>query len=83
MTAFKRIRGFVDRDLGTQTGRPGTFVFLIAALPFFGVPLIGNWWWIPSVLFSGAWLGFAGWRIWWILKTGLIDADRSDWVEPR
>jgi hypothetical protein len=55
---------------------------VIAVLPFFGVPLIGSWWWIPSLLFLAVWLGFVAYRLWWVLRTGLIDADRRDWVEP-
>jgi hypothetical protein len=82
MTAYQRLRRFVDRDLGRQAGRPGTFVVVIAVLPFFGVPLIGSWWWIPSLLFLAVWLGFVAYRLWWVLRTGLIDADRRDWVEP-
>ncbi len=82
MTAYWRLRRFVDRDLAPQTGRPGTFVVLIAVLPFFGVSFIGDRWWIPSILFLAVWLGFATYGFWWVLRTGLIDADRTDWAKP-
>jgi hypothetical protein len=58
-------------------------VSLVAVLPFVGLVVFGGWWLIPAAVLLAIWLAFVVWRAWWIFKTGLLDADEDDWVEPQ
>ena len=82
MRAYLRLRRWVD-EMQTGDLYSGKLLYVIGALPMFGVPIIGEWWWIPSWVFLVAWSAFITWRAWRIFKTGLVDSDSSDWVEPQ
>ena len=80
---YIQMRSLVDRDLDGQFGRPAMLVSLVAVLPFVGLVVFGGWWLIPAAVLLAIWLAFVVWRAWWIFKTGLLDADEDDWVEPQ
>lgn len=82
MSIYRRIRLWIDTKVGEGTGFDRILV-VIGVAPMFLVPVIGPWWWIPSSVFLAGWVAFIAWRAWWIFKTGLIDADETDWIEPK
>lgn len=64
---------------GMQAGNlaSGKLLYIIGLLPMFAIPVIGNWWWIPSSIFALAWVSFMLWRFWVMARTGYIGGDLS------
>ncbi|MBY8825051.1 hypothetical protein [Sphingomonas colocasiae] len=63
---------------GMLAPTPSRMMAVIPVIPLLATPLIGAWWWIPSLIFAVAWLIFLLWRASVIAKTGLIGADAAD-----
>lgn len=81
MHLYRSIPRWVDKVLSDMV--QARLLVLVGVLPLFGVPLIGNWWWIPPGLFLAVWVAFVSWRAWRLFKTGIVDSEKSDWVEPK
>ena len=64
---------------GMQAGSllSGKLLYVIGLIPMFAVPLIGDWWWIPSSIFAVTWGAFLVWRLWVMARTGYIGGDLS------
>ena len=80
---YRIVRRWVDRRLAGSPQTDWNLLVLVAVLPLFGVAIVGEWWWIPSGLFLASWVVFIGWRVWRMFKTGLVDTENTDWIEPR
>lgn len=63
---------------GMLAPTPSRMMVVIAVIPLLATPLIGAWWWIPSLIFAAASLIFLLWRASMIARTGYIGADAAD-----
>jgi hypothetical protein len=70
-------RNWVD-TMQTEGLGSGKLVAIIGLLPMFLVPVIGQWWFIPSGIFAAIWIGYLIWRTYWVARTGLIGGAASD-----
>jgi hypothetical protein len=77
VSAYLRIRKWVDESLGAYSVVSYKVPFFLAIIPFFAVPLLGSWWLAPSIAWAALWTGFVSWRAYRLMRATGIKGDRA------
>ena len=77
MSLYLKTRKWVDEKWNAPGSRHRKLLVVLPFVPALLTPIIGNWWFWPSVVFGLAFNAFAAWRGVRTMRASAISTDRQ------
>ena len=77
MSLYLKTRKWVDAQWNAPGSRHRKLLVVLPFVPALLTPIIGNWWFWPSVVFGLAFNAFAAWRGVRTMRASAISTDRQ------